>query len=163
MRRIEIENGRAVGVAYRDARRRASSSAFADGEVIVAAGALVTPQIPDAVGHRPGRSLSAHGIACLADLPGVGENLIDHPEVPMIATANGPHGYYRQGVGWRMLLNGLQFKLFGTGPITVGRASRPAPSSTRAIRTAEPTIQAFCVPIVYLDPKRRGWHRTPMA
>ena len=38
----------------------------------------------------------------------------------MIATANGRHGYYRQGVGWRMLLNGLQFKLFGTGPDHVG-------------------------------------------
>ena len=35
----------------------------------------------------------------------------------MIAMANGPYGYYRQGVGWRMLRNGLQFKLFGTGPI----------------------------------------------
>ena len=72
-------------------------------------------------------------IECLADLPGVGENLIDHPEVPIVAMANGPYGYYRQGVGWRMLLNGLQFKLFGTGRDHDAPASRRAPSSTRRI------------------------------
>jgi choline dehydrogenase len=94
--------------------------------------------------------LKKHGIACRVDLPGVGENLIDHPEVPIVAMANGPYGYYRQGVGWRMLLNGLQFKLFGTGRVTTagveaGAFVNPANSD------GEPTIQAFCVPIVYLD------------
>ena len=59
-----------------------------------------------------------------------------------------------------MLLNGLQFKLFGTGRIP-RPASRPAPSSTRPDPDAEPTIQAFCVPIVYLDRERWGWSRTP--
>ncbi len=69
----------------------------------------------------------------------------------MISVANGPYGYYRQGVGWRMLLNGIQFKTFGTGRITSAPASRPAPSSTRSTATPPPSIQAFCVPIVYLD------------
>ena len=69
----------------------------------------------------------------------------------MVATANGPYGYYRQGVGWRMLRNGLQFKLFGSGPIlSRGRRGRRLRQSGRPLR-AEPTIQAFCVPIVYLD------------
>src|SRR3712207_7357603 len=53
----------------------------------------------------PAEQLRQHGIPVLADLPGVGENLIDHPEVPIVSMANGPYGYYRQGVGWRMLLN----------------------------------------------------------
>ena len=39
----------------------------------------------------------------------------------MISVANGPYGYYRQGVGWRMLRNGIHFKLFGSGPITQRR------------------------------------------
>jgi choline dehydrogenase len=94
--------------------------------------------------------LKANGIACLADLPGVGENLIDHPEVPMIAKANGPYGYYKQGIGWRMLRNGLHFKLFGAGPITSAGVEAGAfvnPTDPEG----EPTIQAFCVPIVYLD------------
>jgi choline dehydrogenase-like flavoprotein len=147
--RIDIENGRAVGVTYRDSggvERRAR----ADGEVIVAAGALVTPQIMMLSGLGPADELRAHGIPCNADLPGVGQNLVDHPEVPIIAMANGRHGYYRQGVGWRMLLNGLHFKLFGSGPILSAGVEAGAfvnPSDPGA----EPTIQAFCVPIVYLD------------
>jgi choline dehydrogenase len=149
VRRIEIAGGRATGVSYRDASG-VDRRAVADREIIVAAGALVTPQLLMLSGIGPAEHLAQHGIACLADLPGVGQNLIDHPEVPMVATANGPHGYYKQGVGWRMLRNGLQFKLFGTGPITSAGVEAGAfvnPSDPGA----EPTIQAFCVPIVYVD------------
>lgn len=149
VRRIEIAGGRAIGVTYRDAKG-VERRAFADGEVIVAAGALVTPQLLMLSGIGPADHLRAHGIDCIADLAGVGENLIDHPEVPIVAMANGPHGYYRQGVGWRMLLNGLQFRLFGTGPVTSAGVEAGA-FVNPADPAAEPTIQAFCVPIVYLD------------
>jgi choline dehydrogenase-like flavoprotein len=149
VRRIEIQNGAAVGVTYRDAAG-ADRRATADGEVIIAAGALVTPQLLMLSGIGPADELRAHGLPVLSDLPGVGENLIDHPEVPIVAMANGPFGYYRQGVGWRMFLNGLQFKLFGTGPIT--SAGVEAGAFVNPVDPdAEPTIQAFCVPIVYLD------------
>ena len=147
--RVIVEQGRAIGVAYRDAAG-AEHLVYADGQVILAAGALVTPQLLMLSGIGAAEHLMAHGIECCADLPGVGENLIDHPEVPLIALANGPHGYYRQGVGWRMLRNGLQFKLFGTGPVTSAGVEAGAfvnPESP----DSEPTIQAFCVPIVYLD------------
>jgi choline dehydrogenase len=101
-------------------------------------------------GIGPADHLREHGIAVVADLPGVGQNLIDHPEVPIIANANGPYGYFKQGVGWRMIRNGLQFKLFGSGPILSAGVEAGAfvnPDDP----CAEPTIQAFCVPIVYLD------------
>jgi len=53
-------------------------------------------------------------------------------------------------VGWRMLKNGLQFKLFGSGPVT--SAGVEAGAFVNPIDTdAPPSIQAFCVPIVYLD------------
>ena len=68
-------------------------------------------------GIGPADHLAAHGLPVVLDAPGVGQNLIDHPEVPVIAIANGPYGYYRQGVGWRMLMNGLQFKTFDSGRI----------------------------------------------
>ncbi|KAA2236289.1 GMC family oxidoreductase [Salinarimonas soli] len=149
VRRIDIENGRAVGVTYRD-KAGVERRARTDGEVIVAAGSLVTPQLMMLSGVGPADELRRHGIPCLADLPGVGQNLVDHPEVPIIAMANGRHGYYKQGVGWRMLLNGLHFKLFGSGPILSAGVEAGAfvnPTDPGA----EPTIQAFCVPIVYLD------------
>jgi choline dehydrogenase-like flavoprotein len=149
VRRIEIENGRAVGVTYRDAQGR-EHKVFADGEIILAAGSLVTPQLLMLSGVGPSAHLSEHGIVCRVDLPGVGANLIDHPEVPMVATTNGPYGYFRQGVGWRMLRNGLQFKLFGSGPILSAGVEAGAFINPTE-RDGAPTIQAFCVPIVYLD------------
>jgi choline dehydrogenase len=149
VRRVDIENGRAVGVTYRDDKGR-EHRARADGEVILAAGSLVTPQLLMLSGIGPADQLREHGIALLADLPGVGENLVDHPEVPIVATANGRHGYYRQGTGWRMIRNGLRFKLFGAGPIL--SAGVEAGAFVNPLDpAAEPTIQAFCVPIVYLD------------
>jgi len=154
VRRIETQNGRATGVTYRgpDGIDR---TADADGEIVVAAGALVTPQLLMLSGIGPADRLAAHGIACIADHPGIGENLIDHPEVPMIAKAKGRYGYYRQGVGWRMILNGLRFKLFGTGPILSSGVEAGAFVNPHDPE-AEPTIQAFCVPIVYLDRDIRG-------
>ena len=86
----------------------------------------------------------------LPTCPGVGQNLIDHPEVPMTALASGPYGYYKQGDGWRMLKNGIQFKLFGSGPVT--SAGVEAGAFVNPVDPeSPPTIQAFCVPIVYLD------------
>ena len=149
VRRIEIESGAAVGVTYRD-RAGQDHTVFAGREVIVAAGALVTPQLLMLSGLGPADHLASHGISCIANLPGVGANLIDHPEVPITAIANGPYGYHRQGVGWRMLANGLQFKLFGSGPVT--SAGVEAGAFVNPIDPdGAPSIQAFCVPIVYLD------------
>ncbi len=57
--------------------------------------------------------LQSHGIPVLVDAPGVGQSLNDHPDVSLVARANGPYGYYKQDVGWNMIRNGLQFKLLG--------------------------------------------------
>ena len=152
--RILIENGRAVGVQWRDKAGTLHES-YTRGEVIVTSGALITPKLLMLSGIGPADHLREHGIDVVADLPGVGQNLIDHPEVPVIATANGPYGYFKQGVGWRMIRNGLQFKLFGSGPILSAGVEAGAfvnPDDP----TAEPTIQAFCVPIVYLDRDTRN-------
>ncbi len=147
--RILIENGRAVGVVWRD-KGGAEHRSYARGEVIITAGALITPKLLMLSGIGPADQLRQHGIAVQADLPGVGQNLIDHPEVPIIATANGAYGYFRQGNGWRMFLNGLQFKVFKSGRIlSAGVEAGAFVNPTDP--TAEPTIQAFCVPIVYLD------------
>lgn len=152
--RILLERGRAVGVRYRDQRGR-EREVRVGGEVILAAGALVTPQLLMLSGMGPAAHLAEHGLSCHADLPGVGENLIDHPEVPITALANGRFGYFRQGTGWRMLLNGLQFKLFGTGRIT--SAGVEAGAFVNPLDPdAPPSIQAFCVPIIYLDRDATG-------
>lgn len=147
--RILIENGRAVGVSWRD-KSGALRESYAKGEIILTAGALITPKLLMLSGIGPADHLRHHQLPVVADLRGVGQNLIDHPEVPVIATANGPYGYFRQGDGWRMLWNGFQFKVFGMGRIL--SAGVEAGAFVNPLDpTAEPTIQAFCVPTVYLD------------
>jgi choline dehydrogenase len=146
--RINIEKGRAVSVTYRD--ESGEHTAFSDGDIVLSSGALVTPKILMLSGLGPAAHLQQHGIDTLVDLPGVGQNLIDHPEVPVISVANGPYGYFKQGVGWRMLKNGINFKVFGNGPIlSVGLEAGAFINPID--RDAPPSIQAFCVPIVYLD------------
>ncbi len=147
--RVDIEHGVARGVTYRDGDGSVRK-AFAEREIILAAGSLVTPQLLMLSGIGAADHLKLHGLSCHSNLPGVGENLIDHPEVPIIAIANGAFGYHKQGTGWRMLLNGLQFKLFGTGTITSSGVEAGA-FVNPADPVSEPSIQAFCVPIVYLD------------
>lgn len=147
--RLIMENNSVTGVEYCD-KAGETKIARASGDVIVTCGALVTPKILMLSGIGPADHLREHGIEVMVDSPGVGQNLIDHPEVPITALANGPYGYYKQGVGWRMLKNGLQFKMFGTGPITSAGVEAGAfinPQDTEA----PPSVQAFCVPIVYLD------------
>lgn len=146
--RIITENGRATGVSYLQNGRECAADAKA--EVILGAGTLVTPKILMNSGIGPSDELSKHGIDQIVDLPGVGKNLVDHPEITMVGIANGKYGYFRQGEGWRMLKNGLQFKLFGSGPVTssgfeAGAIVNPTdPEDT-------PTLQAYCVPAVYVD------------
>jgi choline dehydrogenase-like flavoprotein len=59
-----------------------SRRAHVVGEVILAAGALNTPHILEISGIGDWKRLSEIGIASFVDLPGVGENLQDHPVVP---------------------------------------------------------------------------------
>ncbi len=149
VRRIEITEGNATGVTYKDASGR-EYTAHSKSDIVLSAGALITPKLLMLSGLGPAEHLASKGLQTIVDLPGVGQNLIDHPEVPVISLANGRYGYYKQGVGWRMLKNGLQFKLFGSGPIT--SAGFEAGAFINPVdRTAPPSIQAFCVPIVYLD------------
>jgi len=148
--RLRFSGNRAIGV---DFVRRGSSrieSARASAEVILAAGALVTPQLLMLSGIGPADHLRSHGIEVLADLPGVGANLHDHHEAPVIALTNGRYGYFGEDRGWRMLRNGLQYLLFRSGPVATNGAE------TCAFVNPEhpddpPTIKLYCVPSVYLD------------
>ncbi len=145
--KIVIEHGQAVGVEYR--RHGQTLRAHADREVLVAAGTYNTAKLLMLSGIGPADHLTEHGLQVVTDLPGVGANLQDHHEVPVIASTNRPSGYFGQDKGWRMVRNGLQYILFGTGPVT-----------TTGIESClfydpdggeRPTIQLYCAPIVYLD------------
>ena len=145
--RIRIENGRAVGIDLRG--RDGAASAFADGEVILAAGTYASPKLLMLSGIGPADELSQHGIAVAADLQGVGKNLQDHHEAPIVAATNGAYGYFGQDRGLAMLGHGLQYLLFKSGAVTTTGVEACAfidPDGGE-----RPTIQLYCVPSVYLD------------
>lgn len=145
--RIVIENGRAAGVAYRHEGKE--HVVRAEREVLVASGTYNTAKLLMLSGLGPADHLREHGIDVVADLPGVGSNLQDHHEVPVIAASKVKSGYFGQDRGWPMLRNGLQYLMFNSGPVT-----------TTGIESClfydpdggdRPTIQLYCAPIVYLD------------
>jgi len=76
--RIIFEGKRAVGIVYE--RGGQSHEARANREVVLAGGPINSPQLLKLSGVGPAEELKAHGIAVIADRPGVGANLQDHLE-----------------------------------------------------------------------------------
>ena len=75
---LVLEEGRVKGVEVMLAGERRTVAA---GEVILCAGALRSPAMLLRAGIGPAGHLRQHGIRVVADLPGVGENLTDHPHL----------------------------------------------------------------------------------
>lgn len=81
--RILFEGNRATGVEYQSARPAGSppETLLARKEVILSAGVINSPQLLKLSGIGPRQELEEHGIPVVKDLPGVGENLQDHPDI----------------------------------------------------------------------------------
>ncbi len=79
--RVLFEGAKAVGVEYLQGGER--KVARASGEVILAGGAINSPQLLQLSGIGPAALLAEHGIGVVNDRPGVGENLQDHYVVTM--------------------------------------------------------------------------------
>jgi choline dehydrogenase-like flavoprotein len=80
--RVLMEGRRAVGVAY--VQGGATKELRARREVLLSAGALLSPQLLMLSGIGPAAQLQQHGIAVVHDLPGVGRNLHDHVDVVQV-------------------------------------------------------------------------------
>lgn len=78
--RVLLKESKATGVALSDGR-----SLYCNREVLLAAGAIASPQLLQLSGIGDARLLRNLGIDVVADLPGVGENFQDHLEVPVQA------------------------------------------------------------------------------
>src|SRR6267378_6809909 len=76
--RILFEGKRAVGLEYRQGKELKQLRARR--EVIVASGAFQTPQLLQLSGVGDSAALGKHGIESVHHLPGVGQNLQDHPD-----------------------------------------------------------------------------------
>ena len=91
--RVIIEDGRAVGVSIR--RNGRSEVIRAGSEVILAASAFNSPKLLLLSGIGPAAHLREHGVAVVADRPGVGQNLQDHLEVYIQMASKQPITLYK--------------------------------------------------------------------
>ena len=158
VRKVVIENHRATGVVVtgRDGPRTLTARR----EVILAAGAVGSPQLLMLSGVGPGEHLKEKGIDVAHHLPGVGGNLQDHLQLRLI--------YKLQGIGtlntrYHSLLGkawmGAQYALFRRGPLTM------APSQlgifTRSDARQERANLEFHVQPLSLDRFGEPLHRFP--
>ena len=88
--RVLIEARRAVGVEYLQHGPR--HRAHAAREVILSGGAYNSPQLLMLSGIGPAEHLRTAGVEPIHDLPGVGQNLGEHPNILNIYQARGTEG-----------------------------------------------------------------------
>ena len=156
--RIVVEMGRAAGVRYRQAGREIE--ARVRGEVILAAGAVNSPQILGLSGLGRADWWAPLGVAPIVDRPGVGGNLQDHLQQRAIFKVSGVRTLNETYHSLpRRAAMGLDYALRRRGPLTMapsqlGIFMRTGPEHNRA------NIQ-FHVQPLSLDRFGEPLHRFP--
>ena len=111
--RVLFDGSRATGVEYRQGGR--TRTVLAEREVILAGGAINSPQLLMLSGVGPADHLRAFEIPVVADLPGVGQNLQDHLELYVQQACTQPITLYTVQRGLPMILTGLRWFLSQSG------------------------------------------------
>ena len=148
--RVEVRGGAARGV------RLVGGEVVAADQVVLAAGAYASPAILQRSGIGPAGQLGALGVDVVADLPGVGDNLIDHPlvavDLPTRHVVSGPR--FQSMATLRSQLapaaEGPDLHLFAAGPFGVSR-------------DVSPTGGVFGLVTGIVLPLSRGWVRLRSA
>jgi choline dehydrogenase len=146
---IETRDGRrrATGVQLRQADQHGRKIA-ARRAVVLAAGAIGSPQILQLSGVGPGALLQACGLPVVHDLPGVGENLHDHLQIRSIyKVSNTVTLNQRANSLLGKIAMALEYLVFRTGPLTM------PPSQLGAFAKSDPTR-----PAANLE-----WHVQPLS
>jgi choline dehydrogenase len=154
-RRILLEDQRAVGIEIRDQHGQIREL-HAAREVILAAGAVNSPQLLLLSGIGDPRELAAHGIPVTKALPGVGRNLQDHLASALVVACPEPVTLYAA----ESLASLLRYLLLGRGMLTSNIAEAYAFVRTRP-ELAHPDVEILFAPAPFLDhglapPPRHG-------
>ncbi len=114
--RVLLEGRRAVGVEYlRDGKLEKVHAAR---EICLSGGTYNSPQLLMLSGIGPADHLRSVGVEVAHDLPGVGQNLLEHPNLLNIYQAKGPLGFTRFLRWDRATLSVLDWYFRGKGPFT---------------------------------------------
>ena len=151
VQRLEIETTdaglRASGVTVQMGDD-APTTITARREVVLAAGAIGSPQILQLSGVGPGDLLHEHGIRVIHDLPGVGENLHDHLQVRSVYKVHGTVTLNQRAnslIGKALM--GLEYFTRKTGPLTM------PPSQLGAFAKSDPSVASADI----------EWHVQPLS
>ncbi len=144
--RVLFEGTTAIGVEWIEQGEK--KQARAEREVILAAGALQSPQVLQLSGVGPAALLQQHGIAVVSDAPEVGENLQDHYQSRVIVRLKKKmslNDQVRSPFGLAQM--GLQWLLQNRGPLTVGAGQVGGFARTPHARDARADIQFNVMPL----------------
>ncbi|WP_410595778.1 GMC family oxidoreductase [Amycolatopsis sp. lyj-23] len=173
--RVVFEGTRAVGVSYLEGGVERAVRASA--EVILSGGAVNSPQLLMVSGVGPAEHLREHGIDVVAALPGVGENLHDHPACGIIWSTRDTTDL----VDAASLFGLARYQLTRRGPLTsnIGEAGAfypttdglPAPDMQIHVAPTlfydnglrEPTVSGFTSAATLVDVASRGRLRLKSA
>jgi choline dehydrogenase len=114
--RVLFENRRAVGVEFLQKKQKVE--ARARNEVLLAGGAVNTPQVLMLSGIGDPEILNRFDIPVVAALKGVGRNLQDHLDCSIQYECTQPITLYSQAKPLAAAKTGLQYLLFGNGLAT---------------------------------------------
>ncbi len=147
---IVLDKGRAVGLKL---RRNGRAEEVRGGEVIVALGAITSPQLLMVSGIGPEQNLRDVSVPVAVDLPGVGTNLQDHLALPVqYETTNPAATFDRYQRIDRGVMLGIRYLLTKSGP-----GAHPF-WSCGAFKASDPEgapeLQFFFTPMLLIeDPK----------
>jgi choline dehydrogenase len=113
--RVLFDGHRACGVEH--SAEGTIRTALARREVLLSAGALGSPKLLLLSGVGPGADLSPHHVPVVADVPGVGRNLHDHPASSLMFEVT-ERTLNQDVTPLRLIRHALDFVLRGRGAIT---------------------------------------------
>ena len=119
--KLHVSDGCVTGLVA--SRRSKRVKITANREIILSAGAINSPHLLMLSGIGPADHLHAHGIDVVADLPGVGQNLQDHPAV---AVAYRDQSFQSMALSWRAMprlaAQAIRYLFFRSGSFTSNAA-----------------------------------------
>jgi choline dehydrogenase len=146
--RILFDGRRARGIEY---RRQGKTLSAAAGKVILAGGAINSPQLLMLSGIGPADQLTDHEIEVRLDLPGVGMNLQDHLDICTLVRCKQPVTYDQLSE----IIVGLRYYLTKLGPGSSNIAEAGGFVVSRHATDDRPDIQMHFVP-AFLDDHGRN-------
>jgi choline dehydrogenase len=151
--RVIFEGTRAVAVAY--SRAGVACEVRASTEIVLSGGAVNSPQLLMLSGVGPASHLKDMGIDVVAHLPGVGENLHDHPAIAILWRTKGTTDLTELATPARL----LRWQLTGRGPFASNIGESGAFFHTRD-GLAAPDMQVLVAPSLFYD---NGLHDPSVA